>query len=81
MDLVPLIVPPDPLRRAAESLSLATRLTYAQITWAQNHDWYDSATTDGALIVVDRFTYKGRHYCERVIWGGTFAELRDWAGY
>jgi hypothetical protein len=73
--------PPDPLRKAAESLSLAAKLKPLQLGWARSHDWFDSVTPCGALIVIDRFTYKGRSYEERIIWGGTFFELADWAGY
>lgn len=73
--------PPDPLRKAAESISFATTFTRDQIAWARSHDWFAEALPDGTLIVTDRFTYKGRSFEERIIWGGTFAELRDWAGY
>jgi hypothetical protein len=73
--------PPDPLRRAAESISFATKFTPQQMAWARSHDWFAEALPDGTLIVTDSFTYKGRTYSERIMWGGTFAELRDWAGY
>jgi hypothetical protein len=72
--------PADPLRRAAEALCFAARLTPSQLNWAKSHDWFDSIV-DAALIVTDRFTYEGHSYEERIIWAGTFAELRDWAGY
>jgi hypothetical protein len=72
--------PVDPCRRAAKSLSLAAKLTPSQIAWARSHDWFDS-DVDGALIVVDRYTYKGQSFEDRVIWAGTFGELRNWAGY
>jgi hypothetical protein len=73
--------PPDPLRRAAESIELGTKMTAPQTEWARHHDWFVQATPDGVVIVVDHFTYKDHAYSERIIWGGTFAELRDWAGY
>lgn len=73
--------PFDPLRRAAEALCFASKLTPSQLTWARSHDWCDQVTPCGALIVTDRFSYKGQDYEERIIWAGTFAELRDWAGY
>ena len=73
--------PPDPLRRAAESITFATTFSRQEIEWARSHDWFGEELPDGSIIVVDNFTYKGRAYSERIMWGGTFAELRDWAGY
>lgn len=75
------VPPPDPLRKAAESVTFATTFSRQEIAWARSHDWFGEELPDGSIIVVDSFTYKGRSYSERIMWGGTFAELRDWAGY
>ena len=72
--------PPDALRRAAESIDLGTIFVPSQLRWIESHDWYDG-TVCNRVIVTDSYTYKGQSYSERIIWGGTFAELRAWAGY
>ncbi|WP_024517011.1 hypothetical protein [Bradyrhizobium sp. Tv2a-2] len=75
------LLPMDELVKAASSIEHGTKLTRDQIAWARSHDWFDDATADGVLFVYDRFTYRGRSYTNRVIWGGSFGALRDWAGY
>jgi hypothetical protein len=70
----------DPLRRAARTINDGTIFVSEQLRWIESHDWYDS-TVCNRVIVVDRFTFEGKSYSETFIWSGTFAELRDWAGY
>jgi hypothetical protein len=72
--------PADPLRKAARSIDQGTLFAPAQLHWIESHDWFDSMVCN-RVVVVDHFTYEGRSYCEKIIWGGTFAELRNWAGY
>lgn len=79
-EMLQLLMMSDPCHRGAQSIALASRLTAEQLRWASKHDWFDSVVR-GALIVVDRFSYKGRSYEQRFVWGGTFQELWDWAGY
>lgn len=78
--------PADPLRKAARSLEFATELSPSQFLWASQHDWFVAGIAQGAnetgkIIVRDSFIWNGRSYSEELIWGGTFAELRIWAGY
>jgi hypothetical protein len=73
--------PADPLRKAAQSLEFATVLLPGQAAWASRHDWYVAGIAPGKIIVRDSFTWNGRSYSQELIWGGTFAELRLWAGY
>lgn len=73
--------PADPLRKAARSLDFATELSPQQFLWASQHDWFVAGIAGHKIIVRDSFTYSGKSYSEELIWGGTFAELRLWAGY
>lgn len=73
--------PADPLRKAARSSHTATRLTAQQVRFAASHDWFVSATAEGIIVVRDLFTFEDKAFEEAFIWGGTFAELRNWAGY
>jgi hypothetical protein len=55
-------------------------LTPKQLKWAAEHDWCVKIS-DGTLIVADRSVMDGILYTKIYEWRGTFAELRDWAGY
>lgn len=59
----------------------AYQLSPRQVDWARAHDWFISATRDGVITVADRVTWNGRLIENQIIWGGSFSELRDWAGY
>jgi hypothetical protein len=73
--------PADPLRKAARSLEFATELSPQQFLWASQHEWFVAAVGVRKIIVRDSFTWNGMSYSDELIWGGTFAELRLWAGY
>ncbi len=73
--------PADPLRKAARSLEFATELSPSQFLWASQHDWFVAGVAGRKIIVRDSFTWNSASYSEQLIWGGTFAELRIWAGY
>ena len=53
-------------------------LSYSQIIWAAQHDWYVADNGDGTITVAASWsgglTIIG-------VFGGSFAALRDWAGY
>jgi hypothetical protein len=56
-------------------------LTEAQITWAEQHDWFGGRVGD-TIEVVDRWVdATGTSGEDRIIWSKSFRELRLWAGY
>lgn len=60
---------------------MANQLTPRQIAWAKSHDWFAGMIGE-CIEVIDRYTINGGPLHEDlIIWTGTFAELRDWAGY
>jgi hypothetical protein len=60
---------------------MTNQLTARQIEWAKSHDWFVGMLGD-CVEVADRFTVNGGPQQEELIrWTGTFAELRNWAGY
>ena len=54
------------------------KLSSSQITWASQHDWFVCNNGDGTITVAARWssglTITG-------VFGGSFSDLRDWAGY
>lgn len=61
-------------------------LTVRQIQWAATHDWFLRDNGDGTITLQEAWTVSHKFKaCELhtkiILWTGTFAELRDWAGY
>lgn len=54
------------------------KLTQTQIKWAAQHHWFIADNRNGTITVADRYS-DGRETI--MVWRGTFAQLRDWAGY
>lgn len=59
----------------------STVLTPRQIEWAKQHDWFLGARSNDTVVVEDCYILNGTSYRTSMIWTGTFAELRGWAGY
>lgn len=58
-------------------------LTATQIRWASEHDWFERDNGDGTILVWDRWVnlVTGEAHHQLKAFEGTFAELREWAGY
>ena len=60
---------------------MSNQLTPSQVLWAKSHDWFIHMQGD-MVVVCDRYVDRfGRLHERTIIWDGTFAELRRWAGY
>lgn len=63
--------------------SLKGHLTRQQVAWAKSHDWFVGDLGNGLIQIVDRWVNvkTGERGEDLIVFDGTFAELRDWAGY
>jgi hypothetical protein len=60
----------------------ANQLTQKQIEWAKSHDWFCFIDADCNCIVVnDCYSDHTGYHEKRMIWNGSFSDLRRWAGY
>ena len=57
--------------------------TEKQIKWCKSHDWFHDVLPNGNVRVIDSCVNVNtlRSYSHVVVWNGSFAELRNWAGY
>lgn len=61
---------------------MQNQLTEKQINWAKQHDWFRFVDEDcGCIVVEDCYSQNGQLFNKKIIWNGSFSELRRWAGY
>jgi hypothetical protein len=58
-------------------------LTQKQVNWALGHDWAIGTNENGSLIVrSSEWNARTSEYsANEMTWIGSFAKLREWAGY
>ena len=63
-------------------LQMVNQLTSKQIDWAKQHDWFCFIDSDCSCIVVnDCYSDHTGYHEKKMIWNGSFSDLRRWAGY
>lgn len=69
------------------TLSPSNQLSDGQKAWAKAHDWYVGIQpVTGCIVVADRYTKRHADgsvtsHEDVLAWTGSYAALRDWAGY
>lgn len=86
--LAPLVIPEAPkgwqeVPVGLEGDATNTRLTYAQVNWAREHDWYRKVelTVDGYVVTVCEESSGPNGSTSRLIEFTSYKRLRAWAGY